>query len=353
MDSVYSDVALINQKASERVWLNLFARSCHCRVGGVIEDVGEEELRTVLTAAGFTNGGDLNAVQYHLENEMGVQEAPLVLVLNKSGRSLAYQGGNCEYAVLYKGTKSFSHELMHLFGAKDYYTSEQIKAVAQNCFGESIMLSSATSKEVDDLTAYLIGWTDMLSAAASGFLDATNYLTEQDLYEIHQNNAVTGNGTLNYPNGSVYTGDLEKGIANGRGTLVFADGTTYSGDFVWGAMSGQGSMRYPDGTVYTGSFLDGVYSGAGTLVYSDGAWYQGNFANGRFEGSGTLCYPDGASYSGQFSAGKQHGYGVFRWADGACYEGEYYQNAMHGYGTLHYPDGRSLSGNWNQGSFVG
>ena len=44
-----------------------------------------------------------------------------------------------------------------------------------------------TYTDVDDLTAYLIGWTDELSETALQFLEAVNHLTKEEIAEAQKN----------------------------------------------------------------------------------------------------------------------------------------------------------------------
>ena len=67
-----------------------------------------------------------------------------------------------------------THELFHQFGAIDLYNQEGVEKVALKYFPNSDMLT--VSHVIDDLTAYLVGWTDTLSAKAQKFLKETEGL---------------------------------------------------------------------------------------------------------------------------------------------------------------------------------
>ena len=65
-----------------------------------------------------------------------------------------------EYVVLYwKSAKKYTlvHELLHVYGAIDYYYPDRLMTLAHESFGESVMLSSR-SGVIDEFTRYLIGW---------------------------------------------------------------------------------------------------------------------------------------------------------------------------------------------------
>lgn len=66
-------------------------------------------------------------------------------------------------------------------------------------------------------------------------------------------------GTLNFEDGSVYTGQLKKGVPNGQGTLIYSDTSTYTGQFKDGKPHGTGRFEDADGTVFDGQFDDGDF----------------------------------------------------------------------------------------------
>lgn len=73
---------------------------------------------------------------------------------------------------------TFLHELLHLFGAEDYYYPPQITAAAEKWLAGSIMNGGMV---IDDLTRVLIGWDSMLTASAEEFLKATSGVTAKEI----------------------------------------------------------------------------------------------------------------------------------------------------------------------------
>ena len=132
-----------------------------------------------------------------LEAEYGVDEAPILFYLNHSGRAYAlpYQNGNfSEYAIFFnadEGAVRYRHELYHLFGAKDFYYPAEVTSVAESYFQNSTMLVSEEAV-TDDLTAYLIGWTDTPSDSALAFLQDTAYLTPEYMTKQNEHETFTG-----------------------------------------------------------------------------------------------------------------------------------------------------------------
>ena len=84
---------------------------------------------------------------------------------------------NEEFSVFFCDTDMhynyLTHELFPQYGAVDYYdySNEGIERVAKKFFSNSPMLT--VTREVDELTAYLIGRTETLSLKSGLFLAAT------------------------------------------------------------------------------------------------------------------------------------------------------------------------------------
>ena len=121
-----------------------------------------------------------------LEQQYGVDNAPVIFLVNRNGRCFAKpsttkQKG--EFAIVYNDADSFYHEFCHIFGGVDFYYPNDVKNLADKNLPESIM--NANGKKVDDLTAYLIGWTKTLSDGATTVLEGTNHLPEDYLRQQH------------------------------------------------------------------------------------------------------------------------------------------------------------------------
>ncbi len=117
-------------------------------------------------------------------------------------------------------------------------------------------------------------------------------------------------GSGDYTNGSgdSYHGKFDPYALTGTGTIDFADGSTYSGDILDGMMHGRGTLKTRD-SVYSGEFFNGKCRGQGTLEVSgeDGFLYTGEFLDGRPCGQGRYEMPDGSRYTGVFESGSVSG----------------------------------------------
>lgn len=302
--------------------------------------------------------------------------APIVFLFDYPGRSYAISGTfpkDEEYVVLFE-LDAFRHELFHLYGAEDYYFHPETERSAALYLPGSIMNDGSAT---DDLTAYCIGWLDSLTPQAVKFLESTASLTYSDLESARAEDQTTGEGTIEYDGGGVYTGELVFGVPQGKGKYTYPDGSTYEGDFedgyfhgygiltdveygyryegefAYDLFHGKGFLTYDDGASYEGDFQNDEFHGRGTYTYANGEAYTGEFQAGKFHGQGTYTFPDGSHYVGQFKNDRFHGQGTYTYSDGTVYVGQFKNDMFHGQGTITYPDGTVESGTWFEDEFVG
>lgn len=107
------------------------------------------------------------------------------------------------------------------------------------------------------------------------------------------------------------------------GTLTWPDGQRYEGEIKDGKGNGKGILTLPDGHKFSGDFFDGTINGIGTYTFTDGQRYEGSFRGGKRHGIGTYTWPSGEKYEGEWMDGKRHGIGTFTWSDGKKYVGEW------------------------------
>lgn len=110
---------------------------------------------------------------------------PLLMLQNKPGRAWAMScnGGRPETAFIYHNDPEcvLRHELLHLFGAADFYHVPQLVAAVKKHMPNSIMLDgNKSSNRVDEVTAYLVGWLKEPTALVRTFLKETAHLTRED-----------------------------------------------------------------------------------------------------------------------------------------------------------------------------
>ncbi len=182
----------------------------------------------------------------------------------------------------------------------------------------------------------------------------------------------TGYYKIQYSNGDIYEGGLDRLLKNGYGRLELANGDVYEGSFSYDTPWGEGVYTYFNGDVYEGGFYNGKKSGEGIYMWAviEGEIqrkYEGNFANDMRNGYGVYYYADGSIYQGEFvndlktdtdatliiknADGTEDiytggflddiksGYGEYRWDSGAVYVGDFANDVMEGQGTYTWPDG--------------
>jgi len=141
-------------------------------------------------------GDDVQSYQRHYEKKFGRDEAIVSFVFNKALRSYAVNvkaaeaaveedpAGN-EYSIVAFDPqnpdafrRTFIHELMHQFGAIDYYYPERLAIEAEHYFPGSIMNAG---DDIDDVTRYVIGWADTLTPQAVAFLKAISKIPQAEI----------------------------------------------------------------------------------------------------------------------------------------------------------------------------
>jgi hypothetical protein len=159
-------------------------------------------------------------------------------------------------------------------------------------------------------------------------------------------------GSMQWPDGTLYTGAMQQCFPHGEGIKIFADGRQYKGSFVEGKMEGQGYMLLADRRTYVGSFTNDEVTGVGTITWPDdaGIVYQGEVNNGIIEGRGKLT-ADGNVYTGEFKNNWADGKGIMVFADGSKYTGYFQEGFMHGYGVLTLSNGTVIKGQWVKGVY--
>lgn len=222
-----------------------------------------------------------------LTERYGCDSAAVMFYFNKAERSFAAPSRfarTSEFTVIYGAdSDAFTHELCHLFGARDLYYPEAITQAAKETLGESVMLDSR-GRVIDSLTAYLIGWTPTPEPAALAFLSATSYITKEQYDAEREKETFTGYVESHAGNGYVYTGYMKDGLFCGEGTLTWDSGSVYVGEFEYNNMNGYGVFTSVNGFVYEGEWKDGKMHGVGKLTYQSGRVVIGRWQSGNFVG---------------------------------------------------------------------
>ena len=144
----------------------------------------EDVLEQAAASLGFSSKEHMHE---HLQAYSGQDQIAYLIMLNKGGRSYSRPYRNrsntqsaenyyMEYCMIYTGfyddsydtaSDTIAHEMLHLFGAEDFYAMENRKKLAAELYPKDIMLCAMPDLEYFDLgdfTAYTVGWTDEVPA---------------------------------------------------------------------------------------------------------------------------------------------------------------------------------------------
>ena len=76
-----------------------------------------------------------------------------------------------------------THELLHQYGAIDFYLPAKVSAVTRKYFPNSVMSSGII---IDPLTRFLIGWDQAPREHVLRFLEETKTITMEDIWEAYR-----------------------------------------------------------------------------------------------------------------------------------------------------------------------
>ena len=175
-----------------------------------------------------------------------------------------------------------------------------------------------------------------------------------------------GNGTSTLPDGSNYTGKWKNDDANGFGTMISIHNSVsvkYEGNFKNGFIDGSGSVTLPDGRTYSGNWVGTMYlkikmnNGKNAILNGyTGTIFEGEFKDSEIE-SGYILSPIiatddyGNKYVSTITNGKLNGKAIITFSDGSKYMGQVKNDKMHGIGTFKNPNGKILKGKFYRGNF--
>ena len=147
-----------------------------------------------------------------------------------------------------------------------------------------------------------------------------------------------GYGKIEFKNKLTYEGNLRYGILDNDDsdnpcTLNFPDGTKYTGTMKNGEITGEGTYTFSNGSIYTGEVLNGFRHGKGTFKTLDGIYYEGEWKNGLKDGKGKIKQ-EGMELEGHWEEGVLKGKCRIKWKTGNVFEGELNDNKMCGSGYM-------------------
>jgi len=268
---------------------------------------------------------------------------------------------------------------------------EQLKNTDVNLEKEGLFKFAMRQNQDAELRIRMEEWLSVNRSKRTGKLtkDETKIYSDGRIYK---DKITDGSGTITWPNGDCYEGDIIHGARCGKGTFVWSNGDLYIGEWKDDKKHGKGTLvqdddvqegewindvlnvvnnriygkqgdnpdidnaqseieqlekyvwvpSYPDGRVYE----DKITEGYGIITWPNGDRYEGNLWNGERSGNGTLTMADGCTYTGLWKGDKKNFRGVYTWPDGQCYDGDFLNDKRHGHGIMTWPKGARYDGGW-------
>ena len=151
---------------------------------GIVETYNDGKTSNdILSQVASTLGyGSETEMHDSLSKYAGTEQVAYIIMMDKGGRSYSIahhkpeevvdQHYWMEYSLIFSGftdtsrdsaSDTIAHELLHVFGAEDYYYPESRKALARQYYLTDIMLCNESDLQyftLEDFTAYTLGWTD-------------------------------------------------------------------------------------------------------------------------------------------------------------------------------------------------
>lgn len=177
----------------------------------------------------------------------------------------------------------------------------------------------------------------------------------------------SGLSKIEYKNGIVFEGNLEKSLRKGRGTLTIKKALN---DFIiaygeWDNMKLKGIIKWDKANEYEKSsgcfsFTEGnnpTMDFYGQISFRNGSNYWGGFKENKLHGFGQLDLKSNDNkikqYLGEFEEAKKSGFGVLKEndLDPITYKGRFKNNKKSGYGIVYRKDEKSLEGLFEDGIF--
>jgi len=132
--------------------------------------------------------------------------------------------------------------------------------------------------------------------------------------------------TMEYEDGSIYTGEVNNGIPNGFGVFYFASGDRYAGVIDNNEFTGDGVLYWTTGDKYVGGLRNGDLFGFGTRYFNNGTISTGMWNNNKLDICGVVLFPDDNVYIGELKNDIIEGTGIYSYSTGEKIVGEFKDN---------------------------
>lgn len=113
-------------------------------------------------------------------------------------------------------------------------------------------------------------------------------------------------------------------------------------------LNGEGTKEYQDGSVYSGQWKDGKREGYGEMLWPSGFSYRGQWKNNKRHGAGITQWHSGDTHEGFWDQNRIHGPGRYTWKDGTVFEGHWLNGKRSGPGKLTWTSGKTQEAYWQE-----
>ena len=161
----------------------------------------------------------------------------------------------------------------------------------------------------------------------------------------------SGSGKTVFKNNITYEGFMKYGILHNENleepcTINFPDGTTYTGTVINNEITGEGKYTFVDGSIYEGSVLNGLRHGKGSFKTQNGIYYEGEWKNGLKNGKGRIVQGN-MELEGEWVNDILNGKCRIHWKSGNLFDGKLRNNKMNGNGYMvWYNKNEKYTGMW-------
>ena len=144
--------------------------------------------------------------------------------------------------------------------------------------------------------------------------------------------SLNGQGKIEFAGGAVYEGILKKGKYGGQGSFTTEEGIKISGTFAQQSdnspmVNGPANIEYPNGDIFSGIVDKYLERKKGTIDYANGDKFVGSFVDTMKDGQGTYYFANGDKYVGMFKNNKFNGKGSYS-SNGEVVEGIFKDNVF-------------------------
>jgi len=190
-----------------------------------------------------------------------------------------------------------------------------------------------------------IGTWEMNKSSKTTRLKIEEYSNEKWLYLNNINGINKWSTERNETSTGIYRGFTLNDLPTSDGTLNYFNGSIYSGGFKKGELDGWGVFLFKNKDILVGNFQFGEFKQGLEYSYNKGEFEKLNITRPF----GFLRLKNGDEFRGHLSSTKPDGFGVMEYKNGEKYIGMWSNNELSGYGIF-FKENHLMMGKWEKNS---